>query len=54
MLAVYNQHLMSSGTPVLKLKGRRFQHTPKADTPRSSASSMYDLEDSFLAEGRRN
>ncbi|KAL0033133.1 hypothetical protein WJX79_005148 [Trebouxia sp. C0005] len=50
MLAVYNQHLMSSGTPVLKLKGRRFQHTPKADTPRSSASSMYDLEDSFLAE----
>ncbi|KAL0018444.1 hypothetical protein WJX77_010041 [Trebouxia sp. C0004] len=50
MLAVYNQHLMLSGTPVLKLKERRFQHTPMADTPRSNASSTYDLEDSFLAE----
>lgn len=51
MMAVYNQHLLLSGTPVLKYKERRWQHSPMADTPRSNASSTYDLEDSFLAAG---
>lgn len=50
-MAVYNQHLLLSGTPVLKYKERRWQHSPMADTPRSNASSTYDLEDSFLAAG---
>ena len=53
MLAVYNQHLLLSGTPVVKFRGRRWQHTPMADTPHSQASSAYDLEDSFLAEGKQ-
>ena len=51
MLAVYNQHLLLSGTPVIKFRGKRYQHTPLADTPHSRASSSYDLADSFLAEG---
>lgn len=50
MMAVYNQHLLDSGTPVLRFQQRRWQHT-MADTPRSNASSTYDLEDSFLAQG---
>lgn len=54
MMAVYNQHLLQSGTPVLKFKKPRWQHTPMADTPRSNASSTYDLEDSFLAQGTLN
>ena len=52
MMAVYNQHLLKSGTPLLRFKKTRWQHTPMADTPRSNASSTYDLEDSFLAQGR--
>lgn len=52
MMAVYNQHLLHSGTPILRFKESRWQHTPMADTPRSNASSTYDLEDSFLAQGR--
>ena len=51
MMAVYNQHLLQSGTPVLRFKKPRFQHTPMADTPRSNASSTYDLEDSFVVQG---
>lgn len=53
MMAVYNQHLLLSGTPVLKFKEQRWQHTPMADTPHSHASSSYDLEDSFLVEGKQ-
>ena len=52
MMAVYNRHLLLSGTPVLKFKERRWHHTPTADTPHSHASSTYDLEDSFLAQGQ--
>ena len=52
MMAVYNQHLLQSGTPVLRFKEPRWQHTPMADTPRSNVSSTYDLEDSFLAQGQ--
>lgn len=52
MMAVYNQHLLQSGTPVLRFKKPRWQHTPMADTPRSNVSSTYDLEDSFLAQGK--
>lgn len=51
MMAVYNQHLLHSGTPVMRFRGSRWQHTPMADTPRSNASSTYDLEDSFLTQG---
>lgn len=51
MMAVYNQHLLLSESPVIKYRKGRDAHMPMPDTPQSCVSSAYDLEDSFLAEG---